>query len=116
MSPDAANDIFAEAQPGDGTRYPILLTPVRDPEFAKRIGCETGYYICTLFHRKITSIVFDPRQHLSHIYIMEKLEISRSSAITVGEILNILIDVQCDTWDEIEKDQKEYEKRNSENV
>ena len=95
--------VFAEYQPGDGTRYSLLVTNIDNDEACKAIGCSPGSMLVTLTNHDRRSMFVCPGDCLHYSYIQEKLGVPTSSAVTLAIIIAGLTKSKAMTWDEFEK-------------
>jgi hypothetical protein len=94
---------FAEFQPGDGTRYSVLLTSIGNEEVSRAVGCAPDAVLVTLTNFDHKSMFVGHGDCIHYSYIQEKLGItSISSAVTLAICISMLVDGRAVTWDEFE--------------
>ena len=97
---DKPLDIFPQvvvAQPGDGTRYVLLVTPVVDEEAAKVLGIRPGSWVVSHAPgagRYSGSMFIAPGSLVSDSYVAEKLDVSPHTAGVLAALLRSLLDAK----------------------
>jgi hypothetical protein len=73
-----------ECQPGDGSRYELLLTFVG----SSLSSCRDGVLVSLLSHPGLpTMLVEHGKGFLSHHYVAEKMRIDRTTALVVAYLI-----------------------------
>jgi hypothetical protein len=87
---------YVEAQPGNGTRYRLLLTSLTD-EQCKAIGCQLGSVMASLgVDHHYTSYPFASTGFLAQRYVAEKLSMSLGDIKPVTKLLSYLLNRPTD--------------------
>jgi hypothetical protein len=95
--------LFIEYQPGNGTRYPLLITPIHDfpTEARSRMGAgrepPTGRELMVTLFRDEYRTVLVGGFFLAPSYLQEKLGVGEVDAVIIGELLGHLYGVPAKT-------------------
>lgn len=76
--------------PGNGTRYLLVLTPIRTTDAARALGSRPGSTVVALWPgdpRRSASMVLGPEGHIAPSYIAEKLRVPFDDAAELAVIL-----------------------------
>lgn len=83
------------ADPGNGTRYTILVTPITDPDALRDLGASDGSVVVSLWphSRNSASAIFRRRAgYLAPQYVAEKLRVGDADAEALAAIIGELLD------------------------
>lgn len=85
-----------EYQPGNGTRYLVVLADIRDEEAARVLGCPCPA-TCFTFPLTGKSIILGWDDDILHwVYVKEKLGCSFPDAVVLTELLAHLLNIDAE--------------------
>jgi len=96
--------IFCVYEPGDGTRYAVLLTPIEwSPDAMRQMGVQENTWLVSLMNDpgSVESFcIHAPKGGYIHYDRAQKTRLGLPSSVTLTELLAHLLGCRCTTRDE----------------
>jgi hypothetical protein len=87
---------FSELQPGNATRYCLIVTPINGEKASQASGVEVGngFLVTWMNGFQMPSMIVSRGMYVHESYVMNKMRVSEADASVLAEFINSFLEAK----------------------